>query len=107
MNHIGCEELKTKLDLGEKLILFNALDEEKIRAMHIPGSINICREEDIPKCLDREDVIVVYCTDESCNRSIILYKRLEGYGYEKIYRFAGGIREWASSGYELVGEMVA
>jgi rhodanese-related sulfurtransferase len=107
MNHISCEELKRKLDLGKDFILVNALDEGRFRAMHIPGSINICKEEDIQKCLTLNDVIVIYCTDESCNRSIILYQRLEGYGYEKIYRFAGGLREWAASGYELVGEMVA
>jgi hypothetical protein len=28
-------------------------------------------------------------------------------GYEKIYRFAGGLREWESAGHELVGEMAA
>lgn len=107
MNHISCEELKQKLDLGEEVILVNALDEDRFRAMHIPGSVNICKDEDIQKCLTRTHDIVVYCTDESCNRSIILYQKLEGYGFERIYRFAGGLRAWAASGYELVGEMVA
>lgn len=107
MNLISCEELKRKFDQEDKFILVNALDEIRFRAMHIPGSINICKDEDIQKCLMPEDVIVIYCADEACNRSIRLYQRLDALGYEKIFRFAGGLREWESSGYELVGEMAA
>jgi 3-mercaptopyruvate sulfurtransferase SseA len=107
MKHISCEELKNKFDRDDKFILVNALDEDRFRAMHIPGSINICNEKDIQKCLTRNDDIIIYCTDEACNRSIRLYQLLEAMGYEKIYRFAGGLREWESAGYELVGEMAA
>ncbi len=107
MNHITCEELKRKFDLGEKFILVNALDVERFRALHIPESINICQYEDIQKCLAPDDVIIVYCTDEACNRSILLYQQLESLGYEKIFRFAGGLREWEAAGYELTGEMAA
>jgi 3-mercaptopyruvate sulfurtransferase SseA len=53
------------------------------------------------------DVIIIYCTDEACNRSIILYQKLDSFGYQKIFRFAGGLREWEAAGYELAGEMVA
>ncbi|MCK5506196.1 MAG: rhodanese-like domain-containing protein [Thermodesulfovibrionia bacterium] len=107
MNHISCEELKLKLDMDENLVLVNALDEARFRAMHIPNSINICKDEDIQKCLAFDDFIVIYCTDEACNRSILLYQKLQAFGYEKIFRFAGGLRAWEASGYELVGEMVA
>jgi rhodanese-related sulfurtransferase len=107
MNHISCEELKRKLDQGDDIILVNALDEERFKAMHIPHSINICKDEDIQLMLSRDDVIIIYCTDEACNRSILLYQKLEANGYENIFRFAGGLRAWEASGYELVGEMVA
>ena len=107
MNHISCEELKRKFDQEDKFILVNALDEARFRALHIPGSINICKDEDIQKCLTRTDHIIIYCTDEACNRSILLYQKLEALGYEKIFRFAGGLREWESDGLELVGEMAA
>jgi rhodanese-related sulfurtransferase len=107
MNHISCEELKRKFDQEDKFILVNALDEIRFRAMHIPGSINICKDEDINRCLTRDDVIIIYCTDEACNRSILLYLRLEASGYQNIFRFAGGLREWESAGFELVGEMAA
>ncbi len=107
MNQISCEELKRKFDLEDKFILVNALDEARFRAMHIPKSINICKDEDIQKLLTLDDVIIIYCTDEVCNRSILLYHQLEASGYEKIFRFAGGLRAWEAAGYKLVGEMVA
>ena len=107
MNQISCEELKRKFDLQEKFKLVNALEEAKFRAMHIPNSINICNDDDIHKCLAFDDVIIIYCTDEACNKSIILYQQLDAFGYEKIFRFAGGLRAWEDAGYELAGEMVA
>jgi rhodanese-related sulfurtransferase len=107
MNHISCEELKRKFELGENFILVNALEESKFRAMHIPNSINVCKDEDIQNCLALNDDIIIYCTDEACNKSIILYQKLDSFGYEKIFRFAGGLRAWEDAGYELAGEMVA
>ena len=107
MNQISCQELKRKFDLEDKFILVNALEESKFRAIHIPKSINICKDEDIQKLLTLDDVIIIYCTDEACNKSILLYLKLEAFGYEKIFRFAGGLRAWETAGYELAGEMVA
>ena len=107
MKHITCEELKRKFDLGEHFILVNALEETKFRQMHIPLSINVCKDEDIQKCLNLDDDIIIYCTDDACNRSIILYQKLEAFGYKKIYRFAGGLRAWEAAGHELAGELVA
>ena len=107
MNHISCEELKRKFDLEEEFKLVNALEETKFLAMHIPNSINICKDGDIQKCLAVDDVIIIYCTDEACNRSVILYQKLDAFGYKKIFRFAGGLRAWDAAGYELAGEMVA
>ena len=107
MNHISCEELKRKMDLDEQYVLVNALDEARFRAVHIPTSINVCKDGDIERCLSLDDFIVIYCSDEACNRSIILYQQLDSYGYKKIYRFAGGLRAWEEAGYELSGELVA
>jgi len=107
MNHINCEDLKRKFDSEENFVLVNALEEAKFRAMHIPTSINICKDDDIQKCLSFDDTIIIYCTDAACNKSVILYQQLDAFGYEKIFRFAGGLRAWEAAGYELAGEMVA
>ena len=106
MNLISCQQLKEKIDRHEVFKLVNALEEDKFRAMHIPGSICVCRKEDIPKRLSPDDEIVVYCTDISCNRSIIIYQQLNELGYKKIFRFAEGLRGWGDAGYKLEGERV-
>lgn len=104
MNTINAYQLKQEIDSGVPLRLVNALEEFKFRACHIPGSINLYRKEEIEKTLDKNDYIVVYCTDAACNKSILLYSLLEVMGYENIKRFVGGMREWAEAGFPLVGE---
>lgn len=106
MNCINAKQLKQRLDAGEKLILVNAMEENKFRAKHIPGSMNLFRKEDIQQSLQKEDDIVVYCTDLACNKSIILYHLLEAMGYTHLCRFAGGMTEWENAGFALEGEMV-
>ena len=106
MININADHLKQRLDAGERLYLVNAMEESKFRAKHIPGSLYLYRKEDIEKTIQREDEIVVYCTDVGCNKSIILYQLLEVMGYHHVCRFAGGLREWEDAGYPLEGEMV-
>ncbi|HLF65660.1 MAG TPA: rhodanese-like domain-containing protein [Saprospiraceae bacterium] len=107
MNIINAQQLKQRLDTREPFLLINAMEENKFRAKHIPGSLNICRKEDIEKMLKKDDDIVVYCTDLACKKSVLLYQLLELMGYAHICRFAGGMKEWEEAGYLLVGEMLS
>lgn len=107
MNLISCQELKLKIEQNQEFKLVNAMDEPQFHAAHIPGSLNICKIEDAQGVLSPEDEIIVYCADESCNKSIILYQLLDERGYKRTYRFAGGLRAWQEAGYELVGEMIS
>ena len=106
MNNISARELKKRMDSGEKIMLVNALEENKFRAGHIPGSLNIFTKQAAEQYLEKEDDIVVYCTDYSCNKSILLYQLLEALGYKKIIRFAGGLREWTDCGFEIEVDIV-
>jgi rhodanese-related sulfurtransferase len=98
MNQISCEELKKKMERHENFKLVNALEPEKFRAMHIPHSVNVFHKEDVPKVLQPEEEIVVYCTDDACNKSVAMYYLLESLGYTKLYRFPGGHSGMAGSG---------
>ena len=106
MNCITARLLKQRLDAGEKLILVNAMEENKFRAKHIPGSLNLFKKEDIQQVLHKEDDIIVYCTDLACNKSILLYHLLQALGYLHVCRFAGGMLEWENAGFRLEGEMI-
>jgi rhodanese-related sulfurtransferase len=107
MNLISREELKEKLDRGDKFKLVNALGEWAFNAQHIPGSINISRIEDAKKIRDPNDDIVIYCSNPSCFASIIGHQLLTNMGYSKIRRYAGRIGDWEQAQYPMEGESVS
>jgi len=107
INRIGREELKEKLDRGDKFKLVNALGEWAFNAKHIPGSINISNIHDAKIMLDADDDIVIYCSNPVCIASIVGYQLLTRMGYNKIRRYAGGIADWEQAGYQLEGDFVS
>jgi rhodanese-related sulfurtransferase len=107
MNLINREELKEKLDRGDKFKLVNALGEWAFNAKHIPSSINISKIEHARKILDPNDDIVIYCSNPSCIASIIGYQLLTKMGYSKIRLYAGGIVDWEQAGYPMDGDFVS
>jgi len=106
MNTITAKELKQRLDSNEKIKLVNAMEENKFRLKHIPNSLNLFRREDLEANLIKDEHIIVYCTDNAFNKSLMLYQLLEALGYKNVIRFAGGMYEWENEGYKLAGEMV-
>jgi rhodanese-related sulfurtransferase len=60
---ITAEQVKAKLDAGEKLLLINPLSDIEFQDKHIPGSINIPLQNilvaDLPK--DKDRLIITYC----------------------------------------------
>ncbi|MDX1414511.1 MAG: rhodanese-like domain-containing protein [Candidatus Promineifilaceae bacterium] len=100
---ISREELKEKLDRGDDFKLVMTLGEWAFEAQHIPGSINIHSAKNIVQELDKDDEIVVYCSNVDCIASQVAYHRLANSGYTNVRRYAGGIEDWASAGYDLEG----
>jgi rhodanese-related sulfurtransferase len=101
MKLITREELKAKLDRGDDFKLVMTMGELAYRAAHIPGSLNVSRVEDGVWMLDKDDEIVVYCSDESCIASRAAYKMLVDSGYKDVRRYAGGLADWSATGYPL------
>lgn len=61
---ITAQELKTKLDSGEKILLLNPLSDIEFNEAHIPGSINIplsqiSTTDKLPQ--DKATSIIPYC----------------------------------------------
>ena len=107
MNLISREELKERIDRGDDFKLVFVLGEWHYQAKHIPGSLHIDTPEKGIKKLNKDDDIVVYCSNTTCVASLYAYKLLEGKGYQNIRRYAGGIQDWEEAGYSLEGEMVS
>lgn len=98
------EELKAKLDRGDDFKLIMAMHEWGFRAGHIPGSVHYATVEAADQDLDRDDEIVVYCTDPSCVASQVAYRWLVDAGYSNVRRYSGGLSDWVAAGYELAGD---
>jgi rhodanese-related sulfurtransferase len=101
---ITAEELKAKLDRGERLRLVNALGDWEFRAKRIPTSEHFESTEAALGSLKPDEEIVVYCSNPACRASQELYKALVQRGYEHVRRFSGGLLAWEDAGYTLEGE---
>ena len=106
MRTISHEELKQKLDRKDNFRLVMALGEWAYQAKHIPGSIHFATIREALQSLNKEDEIVVYCSDENCIASKALGQLLERNGYTHVLHFAGGLADWEQAGYPLEGEWV-
>ena len=106
MKTINHEELKQMLDRKENFRLVMALADWAYQAKHIPGSLHFPTMREALQSLNKEDEIVVYCSDENCIASTALGQLLERNGYTHVLHFAGGLAEWEEAGYPLEGEWV-
>ena len=103
---IGREELRTKLDDGEPMKLVMALNSWAFDAKHIPGSLHFDDPEDLFSSLQKDDEIIVYCSNVDCLSSVALYRALVARGYSNVRRYAGGLLDWEEAGLDLEGSSV-
>ncbi|MGZ6281648.1 MAG: rhodanese-like domain-containing protein, partial [Ktedonobacteraceae bacterium] len=103
MKTISREELKVKLDRKENFRLVMALAEWAYQAKHIAGSIHFATMKEAIQSLNKDDEIVVYCSDENCIASTALGQLLERNGYSHVLHYAGGLQDWEQAGFPLEG----
>jgi len=100
MKAIQLDDLKKKLD-NENVKLVEVLDEDAYKAEHIKGAINIPLERigtEAKDKFDKNDEIIVYCSSYSCSASPTAAKKLESLGFNNVYDFEGGKKEWKDAG---------
>jgi rhodanese-related sulfurtransferase len=106
MRTISREELKQKLERKDDFRLVMALADWAYQAKHIPGSIHFATTREALQSLNKEDEIVVYCSDENCIASKALGQLLERNGYTDVLHYSGGLADWEQAGYPLEGQWV-
>jgi rhodanese-related sulfurtransferase len=99
------DELKSKLDRGESLVLVEALPEKYFNDAHLPGAINIPHdavEALAPTLLPEKGAqIVVYCANAPCKNSGIAAARLAELGYINVRDYHEGKADWIAAGYPV------
>lgn len=107
MTTIRRDELKTRLDRGEPLRLVMTMDRLAYEKAHIPGSISLASPIEAAGKLDRDEPVVLYCTNTWCYMSHTAYRVLRAKGFKNVYRYSGGLEDWQAAGYPLEGSYVA
>jgi rhodanese-related sulfurtransferase len=103
---ITTDELKAKLDRGDRFRLINALGDWEFRAKHIPGSEHFASIDEAVASVNPDEEVVVYCSNPVCRASKDMYFELVQRGYGDVRRFEGGLLAWEDAGYDFEGDAV-
>jgi len=98
------DQVKKRMDRGDKLILVDVREESEFAKDHLPGSIHLGKgviERDIEaRVPDLNAEMILYCGGGF--RSALAADNLQKMGYTKVISMDGGIREWREKSYPLV-----
>jgi len=103
---ISREELRQKLERGDRFTLIMALNRWAYDAKHIPGSLHFDSPEQLYASVGPDDEVVVYCSNVDCLSSVALYRDLVRRGYRDVRRSSGGLLDWEDAGLPLEGAFV-
>jgi len=71
----------------------------KLNTSQVP--INLSKLDDIDITFQKDDEIVVYCSDQACIASQYAYIQLEKGGCTNGHWYAGGLFDWSAADYDL------
>ena len=97
------DEIKRKLDSGERFTLVDVREESEYAKDHLPGAIHLGKgviERDIEERVpDLNAPLVLYCGGGF--RSALAADNLQKMGYTNVLSMDGGIRVWREKGFPL------
>jgi rhodanese-related sulfurtransferase len=103
VREVTIDEVKAKLDQGEKFLLIDVREESEFAADHLPGAVHLGKgiiERDIEERVpDQTTPLVLYCGGGF--RSALAADNLQKMGYSQVLSMDGGIRGWREKGLAL------
>jgi rhodanese-related sulfurtransferase len=103
VRELTVDQVKAKLDRGEKFHLVDVREESEWAKDHVTGATYLGKgiiERDIEQGIpDHQAEIVLYCGGGF--RSALVADNLQKMGYSNVYSMEGGIRDWRQKGYPL------
>jgi rhodanese-related sulfurtransferase len=97
------DQIKDKLDRGEKFLLVDVREESEFAKDHLPGAIHLGKgviERDVEKRVpDLNAPMVLYCGGGF--RSALAADNLQKMGYTNVISMDGGVREWREKKYPM------
>ena|ERR1700675_916021 len=97
------DEIKARLDRGEKFVLVDVREESEWQKDHLPGAIHLGKgviERDVEQQVpDLKTELVLYCGGGF--RSALAADNLQKMGYTNVISMDGGVRGWREKGYSM------
>lgn len=95
------DDVKKRLDKGDKFVLVDVREESEYAAGHLPGAVHMSKgviERDVEKTVpDPATPLVLYCGGGF--RSALAADNLLKMGYTNVISMDGGWRGWTEKGY--------
>ncbi len=104
MENIDTTRLNELQREHDDLLVLNVLSTEAYRERHIPGSESAPLGDDSfvenvqHMAGSRDRPVVVYCASRECEASEKAAAQLEQAGFDRVYDYTGGMREWQEAG---------
>jgi len=98
---VDLEEARLFVESGGRIV--DARTKEFYEEGHIPGAILFDYYQLGTYCdlvlplLAQDELIMVYCSDYSCEDSELLAKELYSFGYRRLLLYKGGFAEWRAA----------
>jgi rhodanese-related sulfurtransferase len=106
IREVTVDDVKDKLDSGEKFLLVDVREESEYAKDHLPGAIHLGKgviERDIENRVpDLNSPLVLYCGGGF--RSALAADNLQKMGYTNVLSMDGGVRGWREKGYPFTRE---
>ena len=100
------DEVKQKLDDGDKVLLVDVREESEFAKDHLPGAIHLGKgviERDIEaRVPDVNTPMILYCGGGF--RSALAADNLQKMGYTNVISMDGGVRQWREKKYPMTCE---
>jgi rhodanese-related sulfurtransferase len=100
---IGRDQVRDRLALGDRFKLVMVSSDWAFDAKHIAGSVHFTTQQQMLAGLERDEEIVVYCSNIDCNSSLRAIKTLLEHGYTRVIHYPGGLIDWEAAGLPLEG----
>jgi rhodanese-related sulfurtransferase len=102
-NSITVQNVKAKLDAGEKVFVLDVREENEFAAGHIAGAVNVpirVLSKNLDKLPAKDTPVVLVC--KSGMRAAYVTMALNLLGWTSVKDIAFGMTEWEKQGYSIV-----
>jgi len=103
VRELNVDDVKGKLDRGEKFLLVDVREESEFAKDHLPNAMHLGKgviERDIEERVpDTSAPLILYCGGGF--RSALAADNLQKMGYTNVISMDGGIRVWREKGFPL------